>query len=293
MRIGYPCINRSIGCSANRTFRLASWSPDRFLETVAANLDCLGRILSFNAANGIRFFRVTSDLVPFASHPVCDVDWPVRLGEAFATAGALARTLDVRLAMHPDQFVVINSPDPGVRERSTAELVYHARALDALGCGLEAKIQIHAGGLYGDRGAALDRFARTCDTLPDAVRRRLVVENDDRLFPLADGLEIHRRTGLPVLLDVFHHAVLNRGEPLREALEAAAATWGKSDGAPIVDYSSQEPARRPGTHAQTLDPADFTRFLAVARPLDPDVMLEIKDKESSALAALALLPRTP
>lgn len=293
MRIGYPCINRSIGCSANRTFRLASWSPDRFRETVAANLDCLGRILSFNAAHGIRFFRVTSDLVPFASHPVCDVDWPASLGDRFAAAGALARNLDLRLAMHPDQFVVLNSPDPGVRERSTAELVYHARALDALDCGPEAKIQIHVGGLYGDRSVATDRFARVCDTLPDAVRRRLVVENDDRLFPLADCLEIHRRTGLPVLLDVFHHAVLNRGETLREALGAAAATWGPADGPPIVDYSSQEPGRRPGTHAQTLDPADFTRFLDAARPLDPDVMLEIKDKESSALAALSLLLRTP
>jgi UV DNA damage endonuclease len=70
VRIGYPCINRSIGCKADGTFRQSSNSEARHVETVTANLDCLARILAFNRVHAILFFRVSSDTVPFASHPV-------------------------------------------------------------------------------------------------------------------------------------------------------------------------------------------------------------------------------
>ncbi|KUK81250.1 MAG: UV-damage endonuclease [Mesotoga prima] len=75
MKIGYTCINRTVKCCSARTFRLSSYSEERLLETTAANLMCLEKILEFNRAKSILFFRITSDLIPFASHPVCRVDW--------------------------------------------------------------------------------------------------------------------------------------------------------------------------------------------------------------------------
>jgi UV DNA damage endonuclease len=287
MRIGYPCVNRTVGCSSSRTFRLASWSPQRFRETVAANLACLGRVLAWNAEQGIRFFRITSDLVPFASHPVCDVDWRGEFGDDLAALGEVIRGAGARVTMHPDQFTLINSPDEAILGRSTAELAYHADLLDLLGAGREARVQIHVGGLYGDREAALERFVRRFAALPEKVRRRLAVENDDRLFPVADCLRLSRETGVPVVFDVFHHRCLNRGETVREALVAAAVTWPAGE-PPVVDYSSQEPGRRLGSHAETLDETDFRAFLREAGGVDCDVMLEIKDKEKSALRAMRL-----
>ncbi|MCL5743384.1 MAG: hypothetical protein M1541_05565, partial [Acidobacteria bacterium] len=143
--------------------------------------------------------------------------------------------------------------------------------------------------LWGEH--PLERFAQRYRALPGNIRRRLVIENDDRLFPLRDCLEISRDTGVPVVFDAFHHAILNRGEPLREALTGSLGTWSKQDGCAIVDYSSQEQGKRPGAHASTIDPADFRRFLRAAQGLDFDVMLEIKDKEASALKALHELRR--
>ena len=114
--------------------------------------------------------------------------------------------------MHPDQFTLVNSPDPEIFKRSAAELAYHARVLDLLGLDLTARIQIHVGGVYGDKAASLDRFCRRFERLPAAVRRRLAVENDDRLYRVSDCLLISRRTGVPVIFDSFHHRLNSGGE---------------------------------------------------------------------------------
>ena len=289
MRIGYPCVNLGIGCTSARTFRLRSYSAALLQEKLAGNLDCLRDTLDWNAARGILFFRITSDLVPFASHPVCRFDWRRRFKRDLAGIGARIRRKRMRVSMHPDQFTLINSPDRGIFLRSVRELRYHAELLDAMELGASAKLQIHVGGVYGDREAAMRCFVSRYRELPPAVRRRLVIENDERCWPLADCLAIHWHTGVPVVCDVFHHQILNRGETVADALRLAAKTWGRRDGPPIVDFSAQAPGKRPGTHAASLPPAAFKRFLDDARPLDLDLMLEIKDKERSALRALRIV----
>ena len=292
MKIGYPCLNRSIGCTSSRTFRLRSYSPLRLLETVRQNLLCLEQVLEFNRANGLLFFRITSDLVPFASHPVCTIAWPDMFAAEFASLGAVIKENDMRISMHPDQFTLINSPAAGIFKRSAAELNYHARVLDLLGLDLTAKIQIHGGGVYGDKAGSLDRFCRRFEKLAPAVRRRLVLENDDRQYGAADCLAISRRTGVPVLFDSFHHQLnRNNGQDLAAALAQAAATWRKSDGLPMVDYSSQKKGERPGSHAECIDLRDFAAFVAATDGLDFDIMLEIKDKEKSALRASRFLAK--
>lgn len=291
MRIGYVGNNATIGRSYE-TFRLKSYSPERFCRAVEGNLDTLQAILAENARLGLLFYRMPSGLIPFASHPRCDEDWASRFGTSLTRIGAFARARGLRLSTHPDQFILLNSPRPDVTARSLAELDYHARLMDGLGLGADAKIQIHVGGLYGDRKAALHRFVKRFRALPQAVGRRLVVENDDRLFGLADVLRLHEETGIPALLDVFHLECLEGETRPREALARAAGTWSSRDGPPMVDYSSQAPGRPRGTHALTLDPAHFRGFLRNATGMDVDVLLEIKDKEKSALRARRMLPVT-
>jgi UV DNA damage endonuclease len=286
MKIGYPCINYSIERIGGSTFRLKSYSVERLIETVSNNLQYLEKMLEFNEANGILFFRISSDLVPFASHPVCTYNWQAHFKSAFGSIGKYIKKTKMRINMHPDQFVLINSIDEGVFERSIAELKYHADVLDLLGLGQEAKIQIHVGGVYGDRAGSIERFIERYKKLPVELKRRLVIENDHVNYGLSDCLEIHRNSGVPILFDVFHHAVLNSGQSVPEAISECSKTWKKRDGILTVDYSSQKPGTRAGTHTEHIDVADFRKFLKASSGHDFDIMLEIKDKEKSAIKAL-------
>jgi UV DNA damage endonuclease len=291
MKIGYPCINLSLKNIGNKTFRLRSYSEERLIETVENNLDYLLSMLEFNADYHLLFFRISSDIIPFGSHPVCQFPWEDYFKEKFRTIGNLIKRNNIRISMHPDQFTLINALDEKVYENSVRELMYHATILDLMELDHSAKLQIHVGGAYGDKQKGIKRFIKRFKELSDKIRTRLVIENDDRLYSLRDCLEIHAKTGIPILFDVFHHELNNGGETIKEALELFTKTWRKKDGIPMVDYSSQEMGGKRGSHAKTIDTEHFRNFIDRTKDFDFDVMLEIKDKEESALKALRTISK--
>ncbi|MFA5102641.1 MAG: UV DNA damage repair endonuclease UvsE [Candidatus Thermoplasmatota archaeon] len=293
MKIGYPCINRSLSCNGNRTFRLQSYSEERLQHTIQNNLDCLSRILQYNLDHGVLFFRITSDLVPFASHPICTFPWQRTFQHQFNEIGQFIRKNNMRISMHPDQFIVLNTPREEVFQRSIAELAYHAAVLDLLDLDTTAKIQLHVGGVYGDKSQSLQRFIDRFTSLDHSITRRLVIENDEKSYHIKDCLQISGKTGIPILFDHFHHSLLHNHELLVQVLYSCQETWMKKDGIPMVDYSSQKPDKPPGAHAEHLDSSSFTHFLLQSQPYDFDLMLEIKDKEHSAIQALELLKTDP
>jgi UV DNA damage endonuclease len=285
MRIGYPCVNLTVGISASRTFRLASYSERRLIETIDANLDALQAILEWNADHNIRYFRISSGTIPFASHPVMRFDWRSHFAERLNAIGRYIEGQGMRVNVHPGQYTLLNSIRDEVVIQSVAELAYHADLLDGLGLDFTNKIQIHVGGVYGDKPAARDRFIAAFAGLPESIRRRLAVENDERQVNLADAMQIHAVTGVPVLFDVFHHRIHNQGESLGEALDLVSPTW-VGHGPAMIDYSSQNPDKQVGAHAASIDLDDISYVLRELWNRDVDVMLEIKDKETSALRAV-------
>ena len=296
MKIGYPCINNSIPHTSPSTFRLASYSESKLVQTVKDNLVHLDKILRYNVRNNLLFFRISSDLVPFASHPICKLNWCMLFKSEFEQIGDYIKQHDIRISMHPDQFVILNSPNNEVLTNSINELRYHSKILDAMRLDTTAKVQLHVGGVYGNKLEAIDRFVKTYNNsilVDDSFKRRLVIENDDHLFNLNDCLSINEQTGIPIVFDSFHHELFCNGEPLKIALHKALLTWNKSeDGSPIVDYSSnnkgnnKDKKSRKGKHAETIDTKLSKEFLKETEGLDFDIMLEIKDKEKSALKGL-------
>lgn len=116
MKIGYPCINTSIPRDTPSMFRLAFYSEGRLIQIVKDNLNHLAKILKYNVDHDLLFFRISSEIVPFASHPICKFSWDKYFQSEFEEIGNYIKNHHIRISMHPDQYVVINSPT----EKTTA-----------------------------------------------------------------------------------------------------------------------------------------------------------------------------
>ena len=283
-RLGFVASVLSEGISASRTCRLKNATAARVRELLDENLSALDRIATFLEKEDVHLYRVTSNLVPFASHAVNEVPWWDEFAPRFAAIGGRFRALDVRVSAHPGQYTVLNSPNPQTVRASIAELEYHARMLDGFGTDATSKIVLHVGGLYGGtEAAAMARFEAVARTLSDAVRRRLVLENDDRLFDAEEVLSVAQRLGLPLVFDWLHHHANPCRTPLAELLPAIFATWTADDGRPKVHLSSQSADGPAGAHADFIDPADAEAFFTALPDAPFDCMLEAKEKDRALL----------
>ena len=299
MRLGFAVKVLGAGGLPSHDTRRWQSGPD-----LAVSLDRLDAILSYLDANDIRFYRMATALAPYASHPDLPEfrDQPARCAERLTAAGARARALGIRLTSHPGQYTVLNSEDDTVRRLAAAELEVQAELMDGMGLGPESVVVLHVGGAGGGVDAGLERFERGFEMLTDAARARVVIENDDRTFGLADVLRLSERIERPVVWDVLHHHCHDpEGIPEREALERALATWPVGVTAKIHLSSPktavEERKRRVGrrvertlvlpplrAHADTIDPIAFRRFLAdTASDRNFDVMLEAKAKDLALL----------
>ncbi len=291
-RLGFVASVLSEGITTSRTCRLKNATAARLRELIRENLDGLGRVIDFLERERILLYRLTSNLIPFASHPVSTLAWWDEFGASLGAIGRRFTTLGVRISLHPGQYTVLNSPNPNVVRASIAELDYQAQLLDLLGAGPSGKIVLHIGGLYGgSEQAAMDRFCAVALDLPARVRRRLVIENDDRLFDAEEALSVSRRIDAPVVFDWLHHHANPCAAPLGEVLPAIFATWQERDGRPKVHLSSQAKGAPAGAHADFIDPADARAFFAATPPHPFDCMLEAKEKDRALLKLRAALRR--
>ena len=286
IRLGYLTQNLTIPATTNRTLRLASLDkPDKLKRLIRENIADLGIILRWNAEHEVGLFRMGQELIPFASHPAFPYDWADEHGDELREVGVLARELGIRLSMHPGQFINPGSPKPEVVERSLAELHYVTRVLGLLGAA-DGVTVLHMGGAYADKLASAARFVEAMRS-EEQILRYLALENDERIWTVAEVVTTARALGIPAIMDAFHHA-LNPGElTAREALDLALPTWEERGVRPKLHLSSQDPAKRAGAHAYSLDAGDWRALVEVLDGRNADVMVEAKGKEL-ALAPLGL-----
>lgn len=283
-RLGFVASVLTENLSTSRTCRLRNATDERIRELIVENLTALERVTSFLQRHRIGLYRISSNLIPFASHRVNSVRWWVDYGDAFTRIGRRLRELEVRISTHPGQYTVLNSPEKSIVRAARSELVYHAKLLDALGADTTCKIVVHVGGLYAaSERLAMDRFITAARALPDAVRRRLVVENDDRLFDADEVLEVGRAAGVPVVFDWLHHEANPCRRAITDVLSEIFQTWTAADGRPKIHLSTQARGAPAGAHAAVIDVRDVIAFLKVAPPVPFDCMLEAKEKDRALL----------
>jgi UV DNA damage endonuclease len=261
-------------------------------------MEYLHRIFDYLDEIGVRMYRISSDFVPYCTHP----DLPqfhnqvAECRNGLEELGAIARERGIRLSLHPSQYVLLSAQDPAINAKGIADVNAQAELLDAMGQGPEAVVILHLGGSYGDKAAAMARFAGNHPRLSEAGRRRLVIENDETIYTVQDCLKVHEATGVRLIFDHQHHLLNSGTMEMGDAVRAALATW-PAGVTPKVHFSSPKMDSRMVTkggkdvpappllsqHADYVNPWEFAAFLRAAGPAPFDVMLEAKMKDAALL----------
>ena len=298
MNLGYACINMTLGGQKPKITTNRSMIKKTFIDRgidYAGELSLLNsrdlcEIVKWNVENGINFFRISSDIFPWASeYNIEDLPQYQRIKTVLSSCGNYARENGVRLTSHPGPFNVLVSPREHVVQNTITDLTNHGKVFDLLGLDRTPynKINIHCNGVYGDKQSALDRFCKNFELLPESVQTRLTVENDDKatMYSVKDLMYIHERIGIPIVFDYHHHKFCTGDMTEQEALELAISTWPKGI-TPVVHYSESKALHESNNKLKPQAHSDYITKIPNTYGNNVDIMVEAKAKELSILPHL-------
>ena len=285
--LGYACINMTMGkkVTTNRTMVKRTFNAkglDYVSELALLNAKDIIKILEWNRLNGIKFFRLSSALIPWGDNiDITQLKDYKEIKSELKKAGDFAKYWGIRVTSHPGPFNVLVSPKESVVLKTIADLELHGKVFDMMGLSKTPynKINIHCNGVYGDKISAMDRFCKNFKRLSNSVRSRLTIENDDKasMYSVCDLMYIHERIGIPIVFDYHHYKFCSGVLTEDEALEVAASTWPRGI-TPVVHYSESKEGSKPQAHS------DYIKQLPNTYGINVDIMVEAKAKE------LAILP---
>jgi len=332
MKIGYACVPIGIPQKITRSFILKNFSREKFSESLLLNLKDLKTILEYNLKNNIYMFRISSDIVPFGSHEVNNIDWWNIFKDELQDIGNFIKDNNIRVSMHPGQYTVLNSPSEDIVLKALRDLEYHCAFLDSLGVDYKNKIVLHVGGVYGDKVSAIERFKVNFKKLSNSAKKRLILENDEKSFTIEDVLNICNSLDIPAVFDNLHHKYnpsLEKGlywtvkkdnllktnsildfpdyknlsferssisshnilikEDLEYILKEVQKTWKTEDGDIKLHYSDNDANKNIGAHSKFIVTENFLDYYSVVKAFNADIMLEVKDKNLSAIKCIYCL----
>jgi UV DNA damage endonuclease len=294
IRLGYACINTNLRESDIFTSRslilstVATKGMDYIKQLISDNVDDLLKILIYNEAHGIRFFRISSCLFPHLGNPKLGENSDYGLDfvkDKLKEIGKYAKNHGHRLTMHPGQFVQLGSNNEEVVKQSFIDLINHAKLLKMLGYlpSDGAVMIIHGGGTFGDKEKTLLRWKENYLKLPADVRNYIALENDEIGYGIMDLLPFCEELGIPLCMDIFHNQVSkDRVKLTKNLINRIFNTWKINNTIPKIHVSEQQPGLRKGAHSKTIDKLPLYLFRLPQMFQTPfDIMLEVKDKEIS------------
>lgn len=303
LNFGYACLNtelRKKDIFSSRTLRLATLEKKGIVyakELATKNLKDLLTILKWNKDNGIFFFRISSELFPFATYTkkienitpegdncLYSLDFADSL---LKEIGDYAKANKIRLTMHPAQFCVLSSKSEDVVSNAFSELNHHCEILDRMGLDKDSVIIIHGGGVYGNKCKALQRLEENICNLPKNTRDRLVLENCEMSYTVSDLLPLSEKLQVPIVIDYHHDSIYESENSIEFYHDRVFSVWHQRGIKPKVHVSNSIPGVSE-TDSKTLrrKHSDYIQYihpplLKINFPID--VMLECKMKEHALL----------
>lgn len=288
VRLGYVALSKALDdvtTSSTITYTNyinKNYNTSKLLEITKNNLDSLYEIIKYNIKNNFHFYRLTSKLVPLATHDKIDFDYIAPLLDEYKKIGKLINDNNIRVDTHPDQYAVLNSMDSKIVKNTVEILEYHYKIMDAIG--IKDKIIIlHVGSSACGKKASITRFINNFNKLPDHIKKCIAVENDDKVYNIKDVLELCHKINVPMVLDYHHFICNNEKEDINDYLKEIIDTW---DGKlPKMHFSSPKSKLKKEfrSHSDYINKECFIKFINILKKQDKDVdiMLEAKAKDDA------------
>lgn len=288
VRLGYVALSKALDdvtTSSTITYTNyinKNYNTSKLLEITKNNLDSLYEIIKYNVKNNFHFYRLTSKLVPLATHDKIDFDYITPLLDEYKKIGKLINDNNIRVDTHPDQYAVLNSMDSKIVKNTVEILEYHYKIMDAIG--IKDKIIIlHVGSSACGKKASITRFINNFNKLPDHIKKCIAVENDDKIYNIKDVLELCHKINVPMVLDYHHFICNNEKEDINDYLKEIIDTW---DGKlPKMHFSSPKSKLKKEfrSHSDYINKECFIKFINILKKQDKDIdiMLEAKAKDDA------------
>ncbi|WP_186579667.1 UV DNA damage repair endonuclease UvsE [Aquibacillus kalidii] len=294
LRFGYVSTALSLWeASPSRTLTYTNWKKldqdsrkEKLYQLTEQNLKSTIRILHYNIAHGIDVYRMSSSIVPLATHPEVAWEFVTPFNKLFKEIGALVQGHKLRVSFHPNQFTLFTSPQEHVTANAITDMTYHYQMLEAMGLHKDASMNIHVGGAYGNKEEALNRFNQNFIKLDEQIRGQTTLENDDKTYTAEETLQVCEKHGVPCVFDYHHHWANPGDENFEELLPRIFATWEGTGRLPKFHLSSPKSEKLKRAHADYVA-FDFAfPFIKALKDYgqSADIMIEAKAKDKAALA---------
>lgn len=288
VRLGYVALSKAlddITTSSTITYTNyinKNYNTSKLLEITKNNLDSLYEIIRYNVKNNFHFYRLTSKLVPLATHDKVNFDYITPFLDKYKKIGKLINDNNIRVDTHPDQYAVLNSMDSKIVKNTVEILEYHYKIMEALG--IKDKIIIlHVGSSACGKKASITRFINNFNKLPDHIKKCIAVENDDKVYNIKDVLELCHKINVPMVLDYHHFICNNEKEDINDYLKEIIDTW--CEKLPKMHFSSPKSKLKKEfrSHSDYINKECFIEFINILKKQDKDIdiMLEAKAKDDA------------
>lgn len=293
LRFGYVSTALSLWeATPSRTLTYTNWKKldnqnreEKLHYLTKHNLNNTIRILYYNIAHGIDIYRMSSSLVPLATHPEVNWDFVTPFKDLFKEIGCLVQKNNLRVSFHPNQFTLFTSPQDHITSNAIIDMTYHYDMLKAMGLHQDATINIHIGGAYGNKLKAISQFHTNFAKLDNVIRMQTTLENDDKTYTAEETLRVCEEQGIPFVFD-FHHHWANSGDTdFTDLLPRIFATWEGTGKVPKFHLSSPKSDKLIRAHADYVNINFALPFIKALRAYgkSADIMIEAKAKDKAAL----------
>ena len=285
IRLGYVALPVTINITASKTLTLTNYKKlgvkrgeEKRTKLFEENLDNFLEILKYNKENNIHFYRMTSHLVPLLTYPNSYDNILKKHKAKLEEIGDFIEENNMRVDMHPDQYLVLNSMNSSVVESTILSLKYYDFLMKSLN--LNTNIILHIGSSQEGKNKAMKRFEDNFNKLSKSIKNKIAIENDDKVFNIRNTLSLAKKLKIPMVLD-YHHFLVNRNnERIEDFIIDIFSTWKTT---PKIHFSSPKNKKEKRSHHDYIDSSIFIDFVEKIKfsDIDFDVMIEAKQKDEA------------